>query len=112
MKYLTKAIIIQLQYINERVAGAKFFVFSDDKEGAKATIGGQIDYVFIDGNTGRNAYIDMNLMSMCKHNIIANSTFSFWGAFLNRNLSKIVVYPLQPIKGCKYPYMDNDWVGL
>ncbi len=101
-----------LQYINERVAGAKFFVFSDDKEGAKATIGGQIDYVFIDGNTGRNAYIDMNLMSMCKHNIIANSTFSFWGAFLNRNLSKIVVYPLQPIKGCKYPYMDNDWVGL
>jgi len=50
---------------------------------------------YIAHNSGENSYRDMQLMSLCKHNIIANSSFSWWGAWLNAHENKMVIAPKQ-----------------
>jgi len=64
-------------------------VFSDDLDWCKETFLGD-RFTFISGNRD---YQDLFLMSMCKNNIIANSSFSWWGAWLNTNLNKKVIAP-------------------
>ena len=69
-----------------------FYVFTDDKEWANEHF--QLkNAVYVYHNIGDNSWQDMYLMSQCKHNIIANSSFSWWGAWLNNNPDKIVVAP-------------------
>ncbi len=75
----------------------EFFVFSDDIPWCKENLGLH-NANYIDGNYGDKNYIDMQLMSLCKHNIIANSTFSLWGALLNDNPEKVVVSPKNFLK--------------
>jgi hypothetical protein len=69
----------------------KFLVFSDDIEWCKINFSSiNKDFTFIEGNTD---YQDLYLMSICNDNIICNSTFSWWGAWLNKNENKQVVIP-------------------
>ena len=78
--------------IKDRVEAPHFYVFSDDIKWVKDNF--ELENVtFIDWNTGNDSWQDMMLMSRCKHNIIANSTFSWWGAWLNPNKQKIVIAP-------------------
>jgi len=102
-----------IKIIEERVDNPVYFIFSDDPEFIEENFKFLSNYKIINFNSGNSSYIDMQLMSMCKHNIIANSTFSFWGAFLNNNSKKVVVSPDKIIKqqhknsfGCK------DWIKL
>lgn len=88
ISYYKKAI----DYIKKTNNKCKFFVFSDDIEWTRKTLLGD-EFTFIDWNTKQKSYIDMQLMSNCKHNIIANSSFSWWAAWLNNNSQKIVVAP-------------------
>lgn len=87
-----------------------FFVFSDDLDFCREQFDYLDDVYFVQGNTGKEAYIDMQLMSLCKHNIIANSTFSFWGAFLNKNEGKIVVAPNKASDSFINPIACDDWI--
>lgn len=87
-----------IDIICSKVADPVFFIFSDDIEWAKQNLSIEFPSFFISGNAGSNSYIDMQLMSFCKHNIIANSSFSWWGAWLNNNPKKIVIAPIQWFK--------------
>ena len=70
-----------------------WFVFSDDIEWCRANFPRQGDISFVDGNDDRHAPEDLRLMAACSHHIIANSTFSWWGAWLNPSPDKIVCVP-------------------
>jgi len=89
-KYYLKAIDIMAS--KNKVFTLVFF--SDDIKWVKEKFQ-KLPYskVFIDYNKNENAWIDMLLMSSCSHNIIANSSFSWWAAFLNNNPEKIVIAP-------------------
>lgn len=82
-----------IDYMEKHVDNPAFFVFTDDPEWAKREYQDKKNIVFVDNNHGENSYRDMQLMSLCKHNIIANSSFSWWGAWLNQTPAKIVVAP-------------------
>ena len=103
-----------MKFIQEKKRNAElhFFVFTDDAEYVRENYYDIKNLYVVEGNTGKESYRDMQLMSLCKHNIIANSTFSFWGAYLNRNMSKIVIAPNLPYTGCKIPFACDDWVVM
>lgn len=80
-------------YIRRRVERPVFYIFSDDAAYARERFGGA-DMRIVDWNTGDDSMYDMELMSHCKYNICANSTFSIWGARLNPFGDKIMIRPL------------------
>lgn len=81
-----------IAYMKEQFPSAKFFFFSDDIPYVREHYRSE-DYEMIDWNHGKNSFYDMMLMSRCRHNICANSTFSFWGARLNPHEDKIMIRP-------------------
>lgn len=89
MDYYTRAI----RRIQESVRTPTFFVFSDDIEFARTNLSRDISAVFVEHNDSFAAHEDLRLMSACRHHIIANSTFSWWGAWLNPRTDKIVIAP-------------------
>lgn len=80
-----------ISYIKKQVSDCTFYLFTDDADfGKEASEQGM---VYVDCTDANHGYIDMALMSLCKHNIIANSSFSWWAAWLNRNPHKVVIAP-------------------
>lgn len=82
-----------IEEILNRVTNPFFYIFSDDQTWVKQNLRLSAEHSYIDHNRGDESYNDMRLMSVCKHHIIANSSFSWWAAWLNSRKDKIVIAP-------------------
>lgn len=79
-------------YMKSKLSNPRFFVFSDEIEWVKRNMGFDSGTVYV-SESNLPDYEELALMSSCKHQIIAKSSFSWWGAWLNQNPKKIVVAP-------------------
>ena len=117
LDYYNRAIDV----IEKKVKNPKYFIFSDNPDAAIKKLGLENqNTVLVDHNIGDlAAYSDMWLMTNCKHMIIANSTFSWWGAWLIQGVDKVVVYPnlaQENIANNKVPWnltglQPKGWIG-
>ncbi|MDR0833733.1 MAG: alpha-1,2-fucosyltransferase [Candidatus Symbiothrix sp.] len=108
LEYYQKAIA----YIESKIDNPQYFVFSDDLNWCKENLT-LCSATFVDCNTGENSWKDMYLMSVCKHNINANSTFSWWAAWLNPNKNKITIVPKEFIRNViPKDFYPENWVKI
>jgi hypothetical protein len=93
----------------------QYVIFSDNIKYCTEIFGNNENITYIENE---KSYIDLFLMSMCKHNIIANSTFSWWASWLNKNPSKIIVAPKSEWFGPSFKHLDigdllpDNWITL
>jgi hypothetical protein len=109
--YFEKAIGL----IREKIPSASIYFFSDDIEWVKQNLAVDKNSVFVSSFITRSAIEDFYLMTKCKHNIIANSSFSWWPAWLNNNPDKIVVAPKKWFADSSINTNDlipQDWIRI
>lgn len=110
LEYYDKAI----KRIGADIKNPHFFIFSDDPAWVKENITPPFPTIYVSGNPEKPEE-DIVLMSKCRHNIIANSSFSWWGAWLNANPQKIVIAPKQWFKTKKMDTRDiipETWIKI
>lgn len=105
MEYYKRAI----ESIARHVRSPHFFLFSDDINWVIENLKIEYPFTIVDFNLGKG-WFDMNLMKQCKHNIIANSSFSWWGAWLNEYPEKIIIAPKNwTVKKQKCEIIPANW---
>ena len=97
--------------INRSNKDAQYFIFSDDSN----WVGKEFEWLtpkyIVDINKGLTSYRDMQLMSLCKINVVANSSFSMMAAYLNNHTDKMVYYPSKKLKKESYEkIISNNWI--
>ncbi|WP_306429795.1 alpha-1,2-fucosyltransferase [Sphingobacterium sp. E70] len=97
-----------IQYMLETNESPLFIIFSNDIDWCKTHFK-DLNAIFVEHNSGNNSFRDLQLMSQCNHHIIANSSFSWWGAWLNDSPDKIVV---SPRKWVNDPTLDTSGLVL
>lgn len=109
LSYYEKAI----EYIRKEQDAGEIFVFSDDLDWCRHNLSFDLPVTFVQQNNGPEW--DMFLMSQSKHNIIANSSYSWWGAWLNQNPGKIVILPEYWYRNVKSNSIDitpEGWITV
>jgi hypothetical protein len=108
--------LCSVEHIIANVNKPHIFVFTDDKAWARENFNLPYPITFVDHNGPDKNHEDLRLMSLCKHNIIANSTFSWWGAWLNNNPDKIVCAPnkwfTDKAKSSSKDLIPDSWVKI
>ncbi len=84
-----------VKYVSQKIHRAHFYIFSDDINWAANNFKIDFPMTFVGHNSWRKGYDDMRLIGKCKHHVTANSSFSWWGAWLCSNPDKIVISPLK-----------------
>lgn len=94
--------------IRERWPDARFFLFSNDPDWTRRNLGGE-GRILVEGGSEETGYLDLYLMSQCCHAVIANSSFSWWGAWLIENPQKMVIAPSRWMNGrdCRDIYTED-----
>jgi hypothetical protein len=82
-----------LALVRDKIEKPNFFIFSDDAEWVKENLPFLKESLFVSDYIGGVDYLEFELLKNCKHQVIANSTFSWWAAKLNSNPDKIVIQP-------------------
>jgi hypothetical protein len=104
-----------IEFISQRIASPVFYVFSDDPAWSRQNLNIPQPNEFVTHNCGISDWEDMRLMSACRHFIIANSTFSWWGAWLSTSPNKSVITPKRWYSD---PNLSNDdlippsWISI
>ena len=99
-------------YISKEVTNPVFYIFSDDLDWCKEKFKGA-QFRFVDCNRGENSWRDMYLMSLCRHHINSNSTFSWWGAWLSNFKDSITICPKEYIRGLNTPDVYPErWIKM
>ena len=106
--YFQRAVEMMLAQVPQ----AHFYIFSDDVEWVQQNLRLPRATV-VSCNRGADSWQDMMLMSLCRHNIICNSTFSWWGAWLNANPEKRVIAPSRWLADVDMPYIiPETWIKV
>lgn len=102
------------QYCVNQLGEVQFVLFTNDAEWVRKNIKlDRYNVTIVDWNTEDTGWIDMYLMSLCKHNIIANSSFSWWAAWLNQNENKMVIGPSYWTQGRESDdIVPKEWIRL
>jgi hypothetical protein len=101
--------------IKNYIKRPNFFIFTDDPVWVKENIAFITDQYLIVSDSSMAAYDDFQLMIKCKHNIISNSTFSWWAAYLNKNKNKIIIAPkkwLQRQEDEVFSLVLPNWIAI
>lgn len=104
-----------MNYIELKISNPVYYLFSDDMSWVKDNFKTDFETHFVDFNDVLTNYEDLKLMSSCKHHIIANSSFSWWSAWLNPNPNKIVIAPQKWFNDETVNYSDvvpESWIKL
>lgn len=104
-----------VEWVSSKIKSPSFFVFSDDPEWAEQNLRLRWPTTFVPCNGPASAHADLWLMSSCKHHIIANSSFSWWGAWLDRKPDKIIIAPARWFNQFKADTRDllpESWIKL
>lgn len=103
-----------IEYMKRKRKESRFFLFSNDpewvREWVNANYRGDNRFVIIEGTQEETGYLDLFLMSRCKNHIIANSSFSWWGAWLDENPRKRVIAPAKWANNQEF--VDIYWEGM
>ncbi|MEI6796480.1 MAG: alpha-1,2-fucosyltransferase, partial [Methanomassiliicoccales archaeon] len=103
-----------LEEMERRRGRFRLFIFSDDIEWVRKNMSFRQEATYVSGVAGSDLE-ELALMATCHHNIIANSTFSWWGAWLNPNQNKTVIAPSRWVTDARYRSVDvvpDEWIKL
>ncbi|QXP64992.1 alpha-1,2-fucosyltransferase [Polaribacter sp. HaHaR_3_91] len=101
-----------IQYLSKSINNPRFYFFSDDQEWVKENLNIE-SATYVQFNYGDNSWQDMYLMTQAKHGIIANSTFSWWGAWLIENSKKNIIGPKKWCNGSEDDdIIPNEWIKM
>lgn len=106
-----------IEYIKEIIKDPTYFIFSDDPDWTKSNLIIDSPCYYVSDNVGDKSYIDMQLMVSCKHLIIANSSFSWWAAWLNDRPSSIIIAPenwfnAEELNSRTVDLLPKNWIKL